>query len=118
MSSSVQSVIKEFTEADNAIRTVFPKVEPMLVVRLIFDQKAGENNIYTLELILKDGADTDRIRERVVAATNMTPAFYLHGTKMIVSHHLDLDLLKRINDLDFIVSIKGSRYGAGGSTDF
>lgn len=35
----VEEVVKEFTEADNAIKTVFPKADPLLVVRLIFDDK-------------------------------------------------------------------------------
>jgi hypothetical protein len=48
----------------------------------------------------------------------MAPGFYLQGTKMVVSHHLNLNLLKRINDLDFVISIKGSPYSAGGSSDF
>ena len=48
----------------------------------------------------------------------MAPGFYLKGTKMVVSHNLDLNLLKRINDLDFVVSIKCSLYSAGGSSDF
>lgn len=48
----------------------------------------------------------------------MAPSFYLKGTKMVVSHSLDLDLLKRINDLDFVVSIEGSPFSAGGSSDF
>jgi hypothetical protein len=37
---------------------------------------------------------------------------------MVVSHSLNLNLLKRINDLDFVVNIKGSPYSAGGSSDF
>ena len=48
----------------------------------------------------------------------MVPSFYLNGTKMVVSHKLDLKLLKRINDLDYVISIKGSPYSAGGSSDF
>ena len=62
--SNVVDVIREFTEADNAIRTVFPKVDPILVVRLIFDQKAKRDNIYTLEVILKPDQNTQEIRER------------------------------------------------------
>ena len=116
--NSVKEVVKEFTEADNAIKTVFSKVDPILVVRLIFDEKAKKENIYTLEIILKPEQDTQQIRERVISVTGMTPGFYLKGTKMVVSHSLDLDLLKRINDLDFVVSIKGSPYSAGGSSDF
>ena len=116
--SSVEEVVKEFTEADNAIRTVFPKVDPILVVSLIFDQKAQKENIYTLEIILKPGQDTQQIRDRVIQVTGMAPGFYLKGTKMVVNHDLNLNLLKRINDLDFVVSIKGSLYSAGGSSDF
>jgi hypothetical protein len=116
--NSVKEVVKEFTEADNAIKTVFSKVDPILVVSLIFDEKAKKENIYTLEIILKPEQDTEQIRERVISVTGMAPGFYLKGTKMVVSHSLDLNLLKRINDLDFVVSIKGSPYSAGGSSDF
>ena len=116
--NGVKEVVKEFTEADNAIKTVFSKVDPLLVVRLIFDEKANRENIYTLEVILKPDQDTELIREGVISVTGMTPGFYLKGTKMIVSHSLDLNLLKRINDLDFVITIKGSPYSAGGSSDF
>ena len=116
--NGVEEVVKEFTEADNAIKTVFSKVDPLLVVRLIIDEKANRENIYTLEMILKPDQDTEQLRERVISVTGMAPGFYLKGTKMIVSHSLDLNLLKRINDLDFIITIKGSPYSAGGSSDF
>ena len=116
--NGVREVVKEFTEADNAIKKVFSKVDPILVVRLIFDEKANKENIYTLEIILKPDQDTEQIRDRVISVTGMTPGFYLKGTKMVVSHNLDLNLLKRINDLDFVISIKGSPYSAGGSSDF
>ena len=116
--NGVKEVVKEFTEADNAIKTVFSKVDPLLVVRLIFDEKANRENIYTLEMILKPDQDTEQIRERVISVTGMAPGFYLKGTKMIVSHSIDSNLLKRINDLDFVISVKGSPYSAGGSSDF
>ena len=116
--NGVKEVVKEFTEADNAIKTVFSKVDPILVVQLIFDEKANKENIYTLEIILKPDQDTEQIRERVISVTGMAPGFYLKGTKMVVSHSLDLNLLKRINDLDFVITIKGSPYSAGGSSDF
>ena len=116
--NSIEDVVREFTEADNAIKTVFPKVDPILVVRLIFDEKAKKESIYTLEIMLKPGQDTQQIRERVISVTGMAPGFYLKGTKMVVSHGLDLKLLKRINDLDFVVGVKGSLYSAGGSSDF
>ena len=67
---------------------------------------------------MKSGLDTEAIRKDVVNKTGMAPAFYLHGTKMIVSHTVDLDLLKWINDREGIISIKGTKFSAGGSSDF
>jgi len=116
--NEVDEVIKEFTEADNAIRKVFPKVDPLLVVKLIFDRKEGVEHIYTLENILKSEQNIEDIKDRILQVTGMVPSFYLNGTKMVVSHKLDLKLLKRINDLDYVISIKGSPYSAGGSSDF
>jgi DNA-binding transcriptional ArsR family regulator len=48
----------------------------------------------------------------------MALGFYLSGTKVIVTHKLNLGLLKRINDIDYVVSIKASPYSAGASSDF
>jgi hypothetical protein len=36
----------------------------------------------------------------------------------VVTHKLSLELLKRINDLDYVVSIKAAPYSAGASSDF
>ena len=46
------------------------------------------------------------------------PGFYLSGTKIVVTHKLTLELLKRINDLDYVVSIKAAPYSAAASSDF
>jgi hypothetical protein len=116
--SSVSEVIEKFNMADGAIKAAFQKVDPRLVVQLIFDRNAGKKNVYTLDIIIKPDQDTDAIRTLVLNKSGVTPGFYLDGTKMIVSHPLDLEFLKWINDQDGVVSIKGSRYGAGGSTDF
>jgi hypothetical protein len=43
---------------------------------------------------------------------------YLSGTKVIETHKLNLELLKRINDIDYVVPIKASPYSAGASSDF
>ena len=116
--AAVQDVIEKFSALDSSIKATFPKTEPLLVVSLIFDNRANRNDIYTVEIMLKPGQDTEAIRQRVVEKTGMSPGFYLRGTKMIVSHTLDLDFLKWINEQDGIVSIKGSKYSAGGATDF
>ena len=114
----MQDLVDKFKAAGDAAKTLYPKVNPLLVANLYFDNQAGHERIYTLEIILEEHQDTDEIRKTIIEATGMSPAFYLSGTKMIVSHLIDLEFLKRINDIDFVVNIKGSPYGAGGSTDF
>jgi len=116
--SEIQDVVDKFSAADRAVKSVYQKVDIPLVVNLFLDKLANKKRIYTMEIIINRGEDTDEIRNRVIAATGMAPAFYLEGTKMIVSHPIDLEFLKRINDLDFVVRIKGSPYSASGSTDF
>ena len=116
--SQIDDVVKKFSRADDSIRKVFPKADPLLVARLIFDDKQKRNSIYTVESNLKPGQNLDEVRDSVLQITGMIPSFYLRGTKLIVNHRLNLEMLKRINDLDYVVSIKGSPYSAGGSTDF
>ena len=116
--SEVQDIVSKFNVLDGMLKKVFSKVEPLLVVLLILDRNAHKSNLYTLEMILKPGQDTEAIRKDVISKTGMSPAFYLKGTKMIVSHTLDLEFLKWINDQPGIVSIKGSKFSAGGSSDF
>lgn len=114
----VEDVVNKFNDLDSMLKRVFSKVDPLLVVSLIFDRSASGKSIYTLETILKEGLDTEAVRNNVIRKTGMAPAFYLRGTKMIVSHPLDLEFLKWINDQEGIVSIKGSKFSAGGSSDF
>ena len=116
--SEIQDVVDKFSAADKAVKSVYPKVDVPLVVNLFLDKLANKKRIYTMEIIIDRGEDTEEIRKRVIAGTGMAPAFYLEGTKMIISHPIDLEFLKRINDLNFVVRIKGSPYGAGGATDF
>ena len=115
---SVRDILDQFNTVDSTVQKTFPKVDRRLVLSLILDARAKEKSIYTVEAIIKPGQDTEFIRQDVINKTGMAPAFYLSGTKMIVSHMLDLDFLKMINDVPGVVSVKGSKYGAGGSTDF
>jgi hypothetical protein len=116
--SDIEDVRNKFNKLNETLKRMYSKVDPLLVVSLIFDRNANKKNIYTLEVILKPGQDTVVIRQNVINKTGMAPSFYLRGTKMIVNHTLDLDLLKWMNDQDGIESIKGSKFSAGGSSDF
>lgn len=118
MSLSTSDVISRFDSLEEALKSVFPKVDPRSVVGLILNEKRERNPLYTLETVIKPGQNTDDIRDLIMKVTGMVPGFYLSGTKIVVTHKLSLELLKRINDLDYVISIKAAPYSAGASSDF
>jgi hypothetical protein len=110
----VEEVIKKFDEFENAMKTHLGKVDPPLIVDLILRQKKEKNNnpIYTLEVFLKPNPNTEEIRNRIISETGMTPAFYDNGTHIVVAHKIDFNMLKMINDIDFVERIRGTYSGS------
>ena len=118
MSTAISDVISRFDSLEQALKSVCPKVDPRTVIGLVIREREQKNPLYTLETILKPGQNTDDIRELIIRETGMAPGFYLSGTKLVVTHKLNLELLKRINDIDYVVSIKAGPYSAAASSDF
>lgn len=113
--SAANEVLRKFEELENSLNTHFPKVDPILVVDLILRQKKDNkrNPIYTLEVFMKPGQNIEAIRDRIISETGMAPAFYDNGTHLVVAHKLDFDMLKMINDIDFVERIRGTYSGGG-----
>jgi hypothetical protein len=113
--SSVSEVLKKFDELENATRIHLGKVDPPLIVDLILRQRKEKNLIYTLEVFVKTGQDTNEIRNRIVTETGMVPAFYDEGTHIVVAHRINFDTLKMINDIEFVDRIRGTSRGVQAS---
>jgi hypothetical protein len=113
--SAANEVLRIFEELENSLNTHFPKVDPILVVDPILRQKKDNkrNPIYTLEVFMKPGQNIEAIRDRIISETGMAPAFYDNGTHLVVAHKLDFDMLKMINDIDFVERIRGTYSGGG-----
>jgi hypothetical protein len=43
----------------------------------------------------------------------MVPAFYDGGTHVVVAHNINFDMLKMINDIEFVERIRGTYAGGG-----
>lgn len=112
--SALEEVLKKFDELEDVIKTHLGKVDPPLIVDLILRQKKEKkkNPIYTLEIFLKPNQNTEEIRNRIISDTGMTPAFYDNGTHVVVAHKIDFDMLKMINDIDFVERIRGTYSGS------
>ncbi|HZC47783.1 MAG TPA: hypothetical protein VE244_01860 [Nitrososphaeraceae archaeon] len=112
--SAAEEVLKKFDELEGAMKTHLGKVDAPLIVDLILRQKKENNNnpIYTLEVFLKPNQNTEEIRNRIISETGMTPAFYDNGTHLVVAHKIDFNMLKMINDIDFVERIRGTYSGS------
>lgn len=110
----VDEVLKKFDELETAMKTHLGKVDPRLIVDMILRQK-NENNknpIYTLEVFVEPN-HTEEIRNRIIKDTGMVPAFYDGGTHVVVAHKVDFNMLKMINDVEFVERIRGTYSGGG-----
>lgn len=112
--SVADGIVRKFDELENEVKTNLGKVDPRLVIDLLLRQKKGEKNpIYTLEVFIQPKQDTQQIRNRITDETGMVPAFYDQGTHVVVAHKVDFNMLKMINDIDFVERIRGTYVGEG-----
>lgn len=112
--SAAEEVLKKFDELEGVMKRHLGKVDAPLIVDLILRQKKEKKNnpIYTLEVFLKPNQNTEEIRNRIISETGMTPAFYDNGTHIVVAHKIDFNMLKMINDIDFVERIRGTYSGS------
>jgi hypothetical protein len=109
-------VLKKFDELVTSMRTHFGKVDQRLIVDLILRQKKEKDDpIYTLEVFIKAGQNTEQIKNRIIRETGMVPAFYDKGTHIVVAHKINFDMLKMINDIEFVERIRGTYSGGTAS---
>jgi hypothetical protein len=112
--NGTNEVLSKFGELEDAMKTHFGKVDPRLMVDMIFRHRGSKKDpIYTLEVFIKPNQNTDQIREIIIERTGMVPAFYDSGTHVVVAHKISFELLKEMNDRDFVESIKGTYSGSG-----
>jgi hypothetical protein len=113
LSSAVSEVLQRFDELENAMSTNLGKIDPPLIVDMILRQKKQKDPLYTLEVFIKPKQNTEEIKNRIINETGMVPAFYDRGTHIVVAHRVNFNMLKMINDIDFVERIRGT-YARGG----
>ena len=113
--SQVNEILQKFDELETSMKTHLGKVDPVLIVDLLLRQKKEKNKdpIYTLEVFIKPNQNTEEIRNRIINETGMVPAFYDRGTHIVVAHKINFDMLKMVNDIEFVERIRGTYAGGG-----
>ena len=122
MSESTIGKLEELrTQTQNlgkAYRELFPKVDPAFVYDLILRlSKNSDNNtpIYTVEVFTKEGTNPEKSKERILQTTGTVPAIFDNGTHYVSTQRMTLDMLKKLNDIDYVLEVMGDFTGGASS---
>ena len=123
MSESTIGKLEELkTQTQNlgkAYRELFPKVDPAFVYDLILRLSENPDNnppVYTVEVFTKEGTNPEKSKERILQTTGTIPAIYDNGTHYVSTQRMTLDMLKKLNDIDYVVEVMGDYTGGASST--
>lgn len=101
-----------------AYRELFPKVDPAFVYDLILrlSEKSDNNTpVYTVEVFTKEGINPEKSKERILQTTGTVPAIYDNGTHYVSTQHMSLEMLKKLNDIDYVLEVMGDYTGGASS---
>jgi hypothetical protein len=72
--------------------------------------------IYTVEVFTKEGTNPEKSKEHILETTGTVPSIYDNGTHYVSSHRLTLEILKKLNDIDYVLEVMGDYTGSASST--
>lgn len=101
-----------------AYRELFPKVDPAFVYDLILrlsENSANNTPVYTVEVFTKEGINPEKSKERILQTTGTVPAIYDNGTHYVSTQHMSLEMLKKLNDIDYVLEVMGDYTGGASS---
>ena len=110
---------KEKIEA--SYREVFPKVDPYLVHDLLMriqdnpKKYSSSGPMYNIEVFTKEGTDSQKSRDHILATTGTVPAIFDKGTHYVTHMRMTPEILKRLNDFDYVLEVMGEYSGSEAS---
>jgi hypothetical protein len=117
--STVHEISKEFYELDalrlqhEKMETSYESILPKVCSNLVHDllvrlhQEPKSRPLYTVEVFTKEGTDSQACKDHILATTGMVPAVYDHGTHYATHMRLTLEILKKLNDFDYVLEVIG-----------
>jgi hypothetical protein len=101
-----------------AYRKLLPKVDPAFVYDLILrlEQNPEDNAaIYTVEVFTKEGTNPEKSKDHIMQTTGTVPAIFDNGTHYVSTHRITLEILKKLNDIDYVEEVMGDYTGSASS---
>jgi hypothetical protein len=101
-----------------AYRELFPKVDPAFVYDLISRVSKNPNDnapVYTVEVFTKEGTNPEKSKDHILQTTGTVPSIYDNGTHYVSTHRITLEMLKKLNDIDYVLEVMGDYTGGASS---
>jgi hypothetical protein len=119
--SELQALNIQKKKIEATYRELFPKVDPYLIhdvlMRMDEDPEKYKNTgpFYTIEVFTKEGTNSEWCRNHILETTGTVPAVYDKGTHYVTHMRITPDVIKKLNDFDFVEEVMGEYTGSGPS---
>ena len=111
--SVIDTIVKNFDDFENSMREGLPKVDQRLIIDMLHRMKRDDSPMYTIEIFLKENPNTNEMKSIIEEGLGVMPAFYDHGTHVVVAHRFNLQMLEYISNNLNVEKIRGTFTGAG-----
>src|ERR671932_638118 len=107
MSGEIQELRNVFHGLETLYSTYLPKVDPILLNDLLLreEEKSERAPFYMVEVFTKPGTHSEWCKAHIIETTGFVPAIYDKRTHYVTKMRLTLDILKRLNDFEFVQEI-------------
>jgi len=105
----LQGLKIQHDKIEASYKEIFPKVCTGLVHDILLRLQQDPRNppLYTVEVFTKEGTDSRACRDHILATTGTAPAIYDHGTHYVTHMRLTLEILKKLNDFEYVLEVMG-----------
>ncbi|WP_415310232.1 hypothetical protein [Candidatus Nitrosocosmicus sp. FF01] len=111
--SGIEDIIKKFDDFEISMKAGLPRVDSRLVIDMLHRMKRDESPMYTIEIFLNEKPNEEKIKAIITEGLGVMPAFYDHGTHIVVAHRFNLKMLEYLSNSLDVEKIRGTFTGAG-----
>jgi hypothetical protein len=119
--SELESLNKQKKKIEATYLQLFPKVDSYLIHDILMrisedlEKYRDTGPFYTIEVFTKVGTSSDWCRNHILETTGTVPAVYDNGTHYVTHMRVTPNILKKLNDFDFVDEVVGDYTGSGPS---
>ena len=111
--SELQELRNVFHGLETLYHAYLPKVDPVLLNDLLVreEEKSERAPFYMVEVFTKPNTNSEWCKQHIIETTGFVPAIYDKGTHYVTNMRLTLDILKRLDDFEFVQEVTGDYTG-------